>query len=339
MRNSKLTTAVIGIAASSVLLAGCSGASDSDATAASDAWTIGYAAPVQSQQGQQAITNGMIGAAADLGWKTDILDANLSADKQSSDMQTMLQKGDNVLALWTLDMGAMQGTFAQAKAANVPLIGVNDRSPEFTTSVFWEVYLCEADDAPNKLTAQMIAKAHPGGKILVMGGPPVASLQANVACFVEAAEAAGLEVVNETDNMTDDPAAASSLAADMLSKYPGVDAFWSYNDASALGISAAIIQSGGTISDGTSPGIILVGTNGDDDAIQAIKQGRLTGTWDPNTTATGAAVVKAAKDIQDGNPDKELVVKSTFWTKANLDSYVAPDDRSYSLDDLPLVTQ
>lgn len=339
MRITTTISAAATVAAAALLLAGCSAAAPSggsSAAAGGEAWTIGYAAPIAAQPGQVSLAKGLADGTAELGWSTEVLDANLSADKQLSDVQTMLQKGDDVIGMWTLDSGAMQGSYAQAKQAGVPLVGVNSESPSFTSTVFWQMNLCEPG-SPIEQSAATIAKAYPGGKVIVMGGPPVASITANVECFVSEAKAAGLEVVNQTDNMNDDSATASSLAADLLSVYPDVDAFWTYNDSSALGISAAILQKGGTISDGSASGIVVIGNNADADAIQAIAQGRLTGTWDPDTYATGMAVVKAAKDIQDGGSGQRYVVESTYWDKSNAADFVAPDDRSYTLDSLPLV--
>ncbi len=38
---------------------------------------------------------------------------------------------------------------------------------------------------------------------------------------------------------------------------------------------------------------MVFGINGDLDAITAVKEGRLTGTWDPDGYATGLALAKA----------------------------------------------
>jgi len=332
----RLSLAVVGLAVGATALTTACGSSSSG-SGGSDSLTIGYSSPVASQPSQQGVIQGLKSGAKSVDGKAEVLDANLSPDTQVSNVQTMVQKKYGAIALWTLDAGAMQGTFAQVKSAGIPLIGVNSESDDMTSTVWWQLNLCEGDDAPFKQTAQQIAKWRPHAKVVVMGGPAVPSIQANVKCFTEGAKEAGLTVLTERDNVKDNSSSAQSLASDLLTKYKDIDAIWAYNDATALGVSAALTQAGQKISDGTSAGVIVTGVNGDTDAISAIKQGRLTGTWDPDPVATGLAVVKAAKDAKDGNPDKRLVVKSTFWSAANMSDYKSGADRGYTLDNIPLV--
>jgi len=292
---------------------------------------------MNSQPTQQITKVGLdIGTQA-LGWSYDMLDSNLSADTQVSNVQTMIQKKYDAIAVWTLDSGAMQGTYAQVKQAGIPLIGVNSSDPSMTSSVWWQVSTCDGPDAPLRQEAQQIAKWRPHAKVVVMGGPPAPSIQAYVACFKQGAKEAGLTVLTESDNVSDSSSGAAGLASDLLTKYPDVDAIWAYNDATALGVSAAVTQAGDKVSNGKGPGVIITGINGDADAITAIKQGRLTGTWDPDAVATGLAIVKASQDAIDGHPDDKLVVKSTFWDADDIASYKPGPDRGYTLDDFPLV--
>ena len=120
-----------------------------------------------------------------------------------------------------------------------------------------------------------------------------------------------------------------------------MDAIWAYNDASALGASAALTSNGEKVYDGTNDGVIVFGQNGDADAITAIREHRLTGTVDPDNVATGWALIKALSglvgDATGDHPPKELVVKSHTWTFENIGDYKSPRDRHYSLDTVPLV--
>ncbi|MFF4625147.1 sugar ABC transporter substrate-binding protein [Nonomuraea jabiensis] len=336
----RLPAAVAAITAAG-LLAACSGTSTTtaaDAGGGGKTISIGYSTPVAAQVSAQNLALGLKNAAASLNWQLDILDANLSADKQISDVQTMLQQGKAAIGTWTLDAGAAGGAYAQAQAAGVPVVGVNSEGTGITAGVWWQINMCDAPDAPYKRTAQLIAKQRPGAKVVVMGGPPVPSIINNAKCFTEAAKAAGLTVLPQADNTKDNSAGASALASDLLTKHGDVDAFWAYNDSTALGISAAVTQAGLKISTKGSDGVIVIGANADPDAVEAVKQGRLTGTWDPDGVATGWAVVKAMRDILDKKPAQKIVVKSTWYDGDTISSYVAPDQRKYTLDSLPLVT-
>lgn len=336
----RLPTAVAAITAAGLLTA-CSGTSTTtaaDAGGDGNTVSVGYSTPVAAQVSAQNLALGLKNAAAGLKWDLDILDANLSADKQISDVQTMLQQGKAAIGTWTLDAGAAGGAYAQAQAAGVPVVGVNSEGTGITASVWWQINTCDTPDAPFKQTAQLIAEQRPGGKVVVMGGPPVPSIVANAKCFTDAAKAAGLTVLPQADNTKDNAAGASALAADLLTKHGDVDAFWAYNDATALGISAAVGQAGRKVSTKGSDGVIVVGANADPDAIEAVKQGRLTGTWDVDGVATGWAVVKTMRDILDKKPAEKTVVKSTWYDGESIGSYVAPAEREFTLDGLPLVT-
>ena len=313
-------------------------AASESAAPAAEAWNISYSSPVAAQPGQQEIVQAMQATAEGLGWTAEFLDANLSPDTQVSNVQTMIQEGKNGIAIWTLDPGAAAGVFAQANEAGIPLVGVNSPGEDITTNVVWSFTQC-GEGSPFAQAAAAIAEARPGAKTIIMGGPPVPSINAMVDCFTASAEAAGLEILTRVDNTKDSSANASALATDLLTKYPDVQAFWSYNDASALGISAAVAQAGGSVSDGTSDGIIIHGANGDPDAIEAIKQGRLTGTWDPDTAGTGVAIVKAMKLIADGTPATEIIVNAQFYDKSNVDTWKPAAERTYTLDDAPLTVK
>jgi ribose transport system substrate-binding protein len=302
--------------------------------------SVAYSNPVGAQPGQQDIVFGFTHGAGQLGWKADSIDANLSPDKQVADIATMITQHRDGIASWTLDPGAAAGAYGQAKAAGIPVIGVNSEGTGIDATVWWQLNLC-GPDAPIAAITRYISKEKPGAKVLEVGGPPVPSIQAYEKCFADNAKKDGLTIVGKANNTKDTAATAQPLVADLLTKHPDADAVWAYNDASALGASAALTARGKTVYDGSGDGVIVFGQNGDVDAIAAIRQRRLTGTVDPDPVATGWALVKAlsgfiGKDKVD-NPPRKIVVKSEMWTLENIDGYKRPRDRRYSLDTLPLV--
>lgn len=316
----------------------CGGGDDASASGGGSGLKVAYSSPVASQPSQQFLTDGLNAGAKELGWEVNVVDANLSADAQVSNVQTMVQQNVAAIGLWALDSGAMEGTYAQAKNANIPVIGVNSEGQNVTSTVWWGFNLCDTEQAPFKQAAKQIAEARPGGNVIVLGGPPVPSIQQNVKCFADAATAAGLKVINQSDNTKDTAAAAAALTADLFSKYKDVDAVWAYNDSTALGASTSATQAGLKISDGKTEGVIIQGANGDSDAIEAIKQGRITGTWDPDAYATGMAVLKAMDDAKKGTTGKRYVVTAKYWDKSNIADYKSTDQLGYTLSTLPVTT-
>ena len=301
---------------------------------------VSYSDPVGAQPGQQDIVFGFKGGARELGWRAESIDANLSPDKQVADIATMVAQGNDGIASWTLDPGAAAGAYSQAQAAHIPVVGVNSEGTGVVATVWWEINLCGADSPIANLT-KYIAGEKPGAKVLEIGGPPVPSIQAYERCFAGNARKNGLTIVGSAHNTKDTAATAQPIVADLLTKNREVDAIWAYNDASALGASAALIADGREVYDGSGDGVIVFGQNGDVDAITAIREHRLTGTLDPDPVATGWALIKALSGFvgerKADNPPKELVVKSETWTLDNIDDYTPPRDRRYSLDTVPLV--
>ena len=301
---------------------------------------VAYSNPVGAQPGQQDIVFGFKAAADELGWTAESIDANLSPDKQVADIATMVAQGEDGIASWTLDPGAAAGAYGQAGEADIPVVGVNSAGTGIDATVWWEINRCGPDSPIAELT-QYIAHEKPGGRVLEIGGPPVPSIQAYERCFADNARRNGLTILATAHNTKDTAATAQPIVADLLTKNRDVDAIWAYNDATALGASAALMSAGGKVYDGSGDGVIVFGQNGDVDAIAAIKDHRLTGTLDPDPVATGWALIKALSGFvgedKVENPPKELVVRSDRWTLENIDDYTPPRQRHYTLDTVPLV--
>jgi ribose transport system substrate-binding protein len=325
------------------VLAGCGSSDDSSSgsssSASGDGGEIVYASPVASQPGQQEVFKGMEDAAKEVGWSAAVLDSNLSPEKQVSNIETAINKKVKAIGSATLDPGAAAGAYNRALDAGIPVIGVNSEGDGLTSSVFWETIACEKG-GPQEENAEYIAEKSPGANVIIIDGPPAPAIIQEVECFEKAAEAAGLNIVNKTANTGDTADAAQKLAQDLLTKYSDVEAVWAYNDQSALGMSAALASQGDKVATDSDPGVIVIGNTGDPEGIEGVEDNRLTATWDPNNVATGWAVVKLMQTALDEGVDKTyppLVVEATFYTSANVAEFVPADERSYSIDSVPVV--
>ncbi|MBS44453.1 MAG: LacI family transcriptional regulator [Nocardioides sp.] len=291
--------------------------------------TVAYASPVQAQVGQQMFDLGASQAAELSGSDYSSLDSNVDPSKQIANMTTMLQQQPDIIGTWTLDPGSTAGIYQQVTDAGIPLIGTNSDDNGISSVVWTQSQLCE-DDGPSQQDAQMIADMYPGGTVMTIGLDGVPSIDSAVECFTDRAEAAGLEVVAHVSNTSDQPAGAQQLVTDTMVRYPDVDAVWSYNDTSALGASAAVLAAGKQISDGSSDGVLVFGTNGDESAIQAVQEGRMTRTWDPNNVEFGWTFFAVAELAAAGEAPDQVVVASTGYTADNVDTWVTPEDREIS---------
>lgn len=319
-------------------LAALAGAVAFTTPAFADGGKFGYISPIAANPIEQATMAAMDAGAKAVGWELVTMDGNLSADKQIGHVDTLLTMGAKAIGIWSMDPNALGAALKRSSDQGVPVIGVNSPGEGVSDVVWWAVNVC-APGGVHEQQAAWIAERTPAAKVVVMGGPPAPSILQNVACFTEAAKAAGLEIVTQVDNSKDSTANAATLAADVLLQHPEAQVFWSYNDATALGVSSAVVGSGGkTWSKDAPDGIMIFGINGDSAAIDAVREGRMTGTWDPDAYAVGLAIIKAAKNASD-NPGAalNLTVTTTLYTADNIADYKPSAERGYTLDTIPLV--
>ena len=294
-----------------------------------------YISPVAAQPGQQQINQGLEQATKEIGWSESVLDSALSAEKQVSNVESAINQGAAAIASWTLDPNAVAGAYEQARSKNIPIIGMNSQGTGVDATVWWEVQLCEAG-GPEQQSAEKIAEMAPGAKTIVIGLEVAESTKEISDCFVREAKKAGLDIINETNNEADNASGSQKVFEPLLTKYPEVEAVFNYNDESAMGVSAALLAAGKTIATAENPeGVIVTGSNGDKDAIEAVEEGRLSWTWDPDNLASGMAAVKLANEAVEGKKPSDIIVESILVDSETIGEYTPVEDREYTLDTIP----
>lgn len=324
---------LVGVAALAIIIAAAAiSASAMAATNKKQAnVVIAYANPAASEPGLRAITYGMRQAVKELGlgWKVQEANAGFSANKQVSDIDSFINLKVRGLTSWTLNSGASEGVYKRAKEAGIPVILYNSPSKFVTTKIENATdSTCEV----SRLQAAYIAKRIPKARVLAVKGPAfVPSIDYTNKCFFAAAKKAGLTIVDSRSNSGngDQTLESQNLTQDMLAKNPDYDAAWAYADTSAYGVSAAITASGRKVWSGYGPrndGIILISRDGNKVAIDAIKNGQMTATFDPHYEQSGAAAIQVLKMfIADGKPigslPKSVVIPASIWDTKNLKNY------------------
>ena len=331
----------MGLVAGAVLLAslvfGAAQAATNAQTArvASPRLVIGYSDPLASEEGLRAVGYGARQAIKKLKlpWTVRELDAKLSADKQVSDVDTFVSLGVKGIMSWTLDPGAADAAYKRARNAGIAMIGLNSTSKYFNS-----VMAADTDTTCRVANQQAayIAKLVPGAKVLAIGGPPVPSITLSTNCFLKAAKREGLNVLESQNETTGTQAGGQRVAENLLLKHPDVQALWVFSDGDALGAAAALAASGKQVWSGNNKGIVLVSRNGVQAAIDAVKAGRMTATWDNNQPLLGAAAVQILKKILvDKVPPskipKRVAIPSQRWDLTTIGKYKSPLKRAVPL--------
>ncbi len=293
---------------------------------------VGESSPVASNPNQQAITYGQRVATAKYGLAFKSLDANLSSDKQVSDIDTFISLGAKGITSWTLDPGAADAAYARAVKAGAYVVGFNSAS-KYIGTIIAQPTDYGTTCAPFKDAAKYIAQRIPHAKVFVVGGPPVPSITYRVTCFQKAARANGLTILAKQDNVHDTAATAQPIVQDMYTKNPNVQAIWCYNDPSCLGAAAVIQAASKPVWSGSSKGVIIIGNNGSSDAIAAIKAHKMTVTYDGNSPQAGAMAIWAIaeKVLKHKQPPKVIPIKYTRYDISNASSYVVATKRKVTL--------
>lgn len=294
---------------------------------------IGESSPIESNPNLHALTYGAETAAADAGFSFRSLDANLSPNKQVSDLDTLNTLGAKGLITLTLDPGAADAAYKRAFEKEIPIVGYNSTSKYIQTDIAQET---DTTCKPGEGAAAYIAERVPGAEVLVVGGPPVPSQRLRTSCFAKAAKAEGLNVVETEYNLEDTETAAQPIVQNMLEAHPDAQAVFAYNDPSALGAGAVLKTLGKHAWSGEEEGVIVIGINGTEEAAKAIESGIITATYDPNSPEAGAAAIAVlALHLKEGVPlsklPKEIVIKTKLWDKEDIGEYVNPLEREVTL--------
>lgn len=328
-----------------VALAGCgnggttttaAGNGGTTTTAAGEVYKFAESNPVASNQHQMAFEYGKREMCKLLGAEFVSANAELSPDKQVSDIDTFIQMGVAGISSWTLDQGAATAVYQRAQDKGIPV--VTENSPgDFVTTVFIQeqnVTRVAQEDA-----AKWFAELIPGAKIFIIGGPPVPYILYVTRNMEIAAEEADLTVLSRQDNLTDQADGAQVIVQDLLTAHPDVQAIWCFNDRSALGASAAVRGAGKTVWDASKPdepGIIITGMNGTQEALEAIQAGVISATYEGQSEQVGAAQIELLHRIASGEMTGDeipsvIVCPYRRWDGSNIADAIFPLQREIKL--------
>ena len=185
--------------------------------------------PLATEPGEHNINLGIACYAASIDGRVITLDANLDISKQVTDFDQLLAQGADVLAFLPLDHDAFVGPFERAADAGAVVVEPTtlSRPPRARCT---RTGASAGEDA-----VLLVADQFPGAKALVIGGPPIPVIAARISGFTDNAEANGIEILEQQDNLNDNVNDARTLAEALIGKHPDVDVIFAFNDNSAIG--------------------------------------------------------------------------------------------------------
>lgn len=249
---------------------------------------IGLSVSTQNNPFFVTLVQGAKDEAAAQGYELSVVDAGDDAVKQASDIEDLVSKKVQVLIVNPVDSSAVAPSVAAAKKAGISVIAV-DRT------VIGETVTCQ-------IASDNIAGAKMAGEYLLqlvseqaviaeLQGIPGASATIDRGKgFHQAVDGKANVVASLTANFN--RVEGLSVSENILQGNAGLQGLFAHNDEMALGAVEAAAAAG--------KNIVIVGFDATDDAIAAVKEGRMAATVAQQPDEMGKIAVQTAVKIIKG---------------------------------------
>jgi len=298
---SKLAGIVAVVAASALIVTGCS-TSSSNPTSSTKTYKIGASFPVLDAF-LQKVANGITAEAKAKGATADIVAANNDVATQLSQVENFISQKVDAIIVVAVDTSAAGPMTAAAQAAKIPLIYVNRKPSDLPAGV---PYVGSNSLVSGQLEMTQLAKLAGGkGNVVIMEGEVTneAALDRTKGCNDVVAQNPGMKVV-KTGTANWDRAQGQTLMENWLQSGVSFDIVCANNDEMALGAINALKAAGKKLGTG---GILVGGVDATADALAALKSGDLATTVFQDAGGQGGGGVDAALTLISGKTVSDYV--------------------------------
>ena len=270
--------------------------------------SIGLSVSTQNNPFFVTLVEGAQKAADEAGVNLTVVDAGDDATKQVSDIEDLVSKNISVLIVNPVDSDAVTGAVEAAVAKGVKVISVD----RVVNGVDIDCQIASDNVAGAELATQYIVDTlGEGVKTAELIGTSGASAAIDRSQGFHNIADEKLDIVaSQTANF--DRTEGMSVMENMLQGNGDIQAVFAANDEMALGAVEAVT--------GAKKDVLVVGFDATDDAIEAIREGRMGATIAQQPDLIGStAVENAIKLIKGETIPKEIPVEVTLITKDNVD--------------------
>jgi len=275
--------------------------------------SITFALSTQANSFMVKMREGAQKKADELGLTINFQDASDDSATQANQLANAAATGAGAVIVNPTDSDAMAPAVKQLTDAKIPVVAV-DRA---VNNAEVSSYIASDNVGGGKQAAKALSEAiHGEGEILVLQGKTGSSasrergqgfdegLKDSPNIKVVAKQTAEFERVKGLD-----------VTTNLLQAHPNVKAIFAENDEMALGAIEAL-------GDKAGKDVIVVGFDGVEDALKAIKEGTMYASIAQQPAAmTAQAVVEASKLLKGEAATKEMQVDVVTVTKDNVDKF------------------
>lgn len=285
------------------LLVGCSSKSNSGND------KIGFSVSTQTNPFFVTMKESIEKSVKDSGYELVITDAKDNAATQTSDIESLISQGVKVLIVNPVDSKAVSSSIKAAKEAGIKVISV-DRSVD---GVDVDSHIASDNIAGGKLAGEYMIKELGGsGNIIELEGISGASATIERGKGFEDSIKGKLTVAaKQTANF--EKAKGLSVMENLMQSNSDYKGVFAHNDEMILGALQAL----------TDTNIVTVGFDGNKDALEAIKNGKLDATVIQQPDKMGVlAVETAVKLIKGETTEANIPVDLILVTSENVDTFL-----------------
>ncbi|WP_370670964.1 ribose ABC transporter substrate-binding protein RbsB [Bacillus badius] len=242
-----------------------------------------------------SLKDGVVKEAKKNQMETIVVDAQNDSAKQINDVEDLIQQGVDVLLINPTDSSAISTAVQSANAIGIPVITL-DRSAEKGDVVT----LVASDNVKGGQMAGdfIVEKLGEGAKVAELEGVPGASATRERGKGFHLTADKKLEVVAK-QSADFDRTKGLNVMENILQGHPDIQAVFAHNDEMALGAIEAIASSG--------KDILVIGFDGNDDAIKSVKAGQMAATVAQQPELIGQLAVQAAADTMKGKKVEKAI--------------------------------
>lgn len=303
----------LGLAAS-LALGGCgSKSSSSSETPAAPRKVIGLSVLTLTNPFFKTISETMAKEAEAQGYEVVTVSGEFKPETQRDQVRDFIVRKCAAIVLTPCDSKAVGSAISEANAAGIPVFTADIKSLAEGAQVVSHIATDNLSGGREAGKAMLEALGADGGKVAIIHHPTVESCILRVKGFREViaghnaqGQGARAEIVAELSG-GGGMEGAFKAAEDALQAHPDLAGIFAINDHSALGARAALEKAGRT-------SIKIVGFDGQPEAKQAIKEGKIYADPVQSPEEIGRQTVKAIADHFAGEPvPQEILIPTTLY--------------------------
>jgi ABC-type sugar transport system substrate-binding protein len=264
---------------------------------------------------------GALAAAADFGMEMEVLAPQVSNnnDEQIALVQQVIATQRDILIMVPADSTGIVPAIEEINEAGIPVINLNTKINNSSGTANSETFVVADNTVCGTLCAEELVKlAGEEGEAIILEGPSGGQVTIDLSNAAQTvfAKYPNIKLVDiqcaEFDRST-----GFTVTQNMLQAHPNLKIIFSCNDEMALGAVEALDEAGKLDS------VFVGGIDGNQDALKAIRDGRMEVTVFKNFWLQAYTATEAAAKFLDGQKLEDLIlVDLAAITKDNVEEYI-----------------